>query len=207
MPLTIMAGGSRLAVVDGYSTPEPAANMVEIFSGGMDDGSNQVNIPFPFYINGNGHTAWHPGSNSYLLTGSSSFYNSLSLGPNPHPPLSGFHFGAADNSIQRLCIQDVPSKGLFRIRYEGTASSGGSLNNPNIIWVATLFDKGGDNKQYLEVAFGIHNRTLGTFGVTHGYSGGPFVNGGTITANSSYVFESDASGNNWIIHPGKKVIY
>jgi VCBS repeat-containing protein len=177
----------------------------EIVNGSEDDNYRSIDLGFNFKFYGIDYSSLYPGSNTYITAGDGSGqYYGLSL--NGGPPLPGIHLGSSDNSWQRVWSYFGPdaSPDYWRIRYEGTASTGGSPDYPNIVYEATYFNPSltGD-KQYVEVVFGIHNRTDGVFGVTDGSS--DYLAGGSINDYMSYVFESDLDGRNWRILEGYSI--
>ena len=177
----------------------------EIVNGSQDDNYLSVALGFNFRLYGSNYSTFYPGSNTYITASSgSSQYYGLSL--NGGPPYPGIHLGSSDNSWQRVWSYFGPdeSPDYWRIRYEGTASTGGTIDAPNIVYEATYFNPSltGDN-QYIEVVFGIHNRTHGVFGVTNGSN--DYLDRGSINDYTSYVFESDLDGRNWRILEGYSI--
>lgn len=177
----------------------------EIVSWSEDDSYRSVNLGFDFKLFGSSYSTLYPGSNTYITAqqGSGQYW-SLSL--SGQPPYPGIHLGSSDNSWQRVWSDFGPdsSPDYWRIRYEGTASTGGSRDYPNIVYEATYFNPSlTGNKQYIEVIFGVHNRTYGVFGVTNGSN--QWVSGGSINDYMSYVFESDLDGRNWRILEGYSI--
>lgn len=169
-------------------------------NGSVDDTSIGIGMPTPAKFFGTSYSTMYVGSNSYVTFGSgSSIYSSQTL---TNPALPGIAFGAADNSFQRVYSTTGTYKGVAfqRIRYEGNGSTSGTVGSPGIV-VEITFYAPTTTEQYVEVNIGNHNRTTGVFGVKNSSSTGT-VNGGTITANTTYVFKSDANGNNWTITKG-----
>ena len=193
-----------LSIVAGSDTLLGSAGMTQLVNSSYDDAYVQVNLPnFNFNFYGNSYSALYPGSNTYITAGSgSSNWSGLRLADNP--PLPGIHLGTADNSYQRLWSLNT-NPDFVRIYYEGTASTGGTVGNPNIVYEATFF-KPTAGYQYIEVVFGAHSRSNGNFGVSSG-SSNPSPTAGVLPIDdySSYVFRSDATGNNWTITPNSHV--
>lgn len=135
-------------------------------TGAQDD--NFVNIPIPFPVNflGSTYTSVYVGSNSYATFGmGSTVYSSISGANPPHP---GIHVGAADNSFQRiLYISESTTDGnIFRVRYEGTAATHGTIGSPNIVWELTFYQS---QPLIVDVVVGANARGLvGRNGVTNG---------------------------------------
>ena len=190
-----------LAVIAGTKSPVGPDGMTQIISASADDSFIEVAFPFAFFAGNVSRTSAFVGSNNYITFGAGrTEYNSLSLASNPSQ--SSIHLGSADNSYQRVFRFNDPSNRFTRIRYEGTAGTSGTSGSPNILWEVTLFNPSlSSGTQYVEVVFGVHNRTSGLFGV--GGSGITPLSGGTIQANQSYVFSSGSTGVTWTIESGK----
>ena len=159
-----------------------------------DDANLSVTIP-TFTINNTDYTTVFVVSNSYLTFGSgSTAYNSLS---GSEPALNKIHIGAADNSYQR--VSTISSGADYtRIRYEGTASTSGTLGSPNIVWEATFFDKGKTGGvPVVEILVGTHSRTTGQAGIA---STSAYYQTFTLAQNTSYVFVGNSSGTSWTIY-------
>lgn len=166
-----------------------------------EDDSNFGIIPLHnIYIYGLSYEYIYPGSNTYITIGTgTSVYASLSF---TVPPYRGIQLGSADNSWQRVWTKLESHR--TRIRYEGTALTSGTPGSPNIVYEVTFW-RVFDGYQYIEIKFGSHSRTSGVFGIQDG--AGAYVNGGTITANKSYVIRTNAIGNSPTIYSGYSMIY
>ncbi len=187
------------AISAGSAVLLGAGGMTQLVSVGQDDAFQTLTLPFYFSIAQYQTKTWYICSNTFInvLTSSTSYSGFAGN----FPAVPKFFLGAADNSWQRVWSQSGTN--YFRIRYEGTASTSGTVGSPNIVYEFTFFKAMG-NKQYIQVVFGPHSRSTGAFGVAS--SSAYFVNGGTITPNSSYVFESDLKGENWVMTPNSKII-
>lgn len=175
-----------------------SAGMTEIYSVSTDDGSVQITMPFDFYIAGTTFGNWFVGSNTYLTAGmGSSVYHSFA---GNHPAMPRIMLGAADNSFQR--VYTLTGANYFRVRYEGTAATSGTIGNPNIVFEVTFF-KPVNNEQYIQVTFGTHARNTGVFGIASASS--YYLTQPSITANSSYVFVGNADGTSWVLHANSKI--
>lgn len=187
-----------LEVVSGSATPVGSADMSMLINGSVDDQYIGISLPFNFYIAGNPYANWFVGSNTYITAGTgSTTYGGLSAS---NPSIPKFHLGAADNSYQRVFT--ISGQNYMRVRYEGSAGTGGTVGSPNIVYEVTFY-KPTETNQYVQVVFGTHNRTTGQFGVAN--SSAYYVNGGTITPNSSYVFVSNLVGTSWTMYPNSRL--
>lgn len=156
-----------------------------------------VLLPFTFYHSGVGYNSVYIGSNSYLTYGAgSNNYSGLS---SSNPALPKYFLGSADNSYQRVSYYSFNAD-YFRIRYEGTSGTSGTVGNPNIVYEVTHFNPNKTNgNNVIEVLVGKHGRTTGLFGSANTTN---YWASGTIAANQSYVFVGSATGNNHTIYSG-----
>lgn len=198
-----IASGTKAPIFGAGGGTYPPSGWTGLQNASADDASLSVALPFTWTINNTGYTSVFVGSNTYITFGSgSSTYSGLSASV---PALNKIHLGAADNSFQRVSSFSVNtgSQSYVRIRYEGTASTSGTVGSPNIVYEATFFNPsffGGKN--VVEVLVGNHNRTTGQFGVANTTT---YYASGTIAANQSYVFEGDSAGTLWTINTGFRV--
>jgi hypothetical protein len=193
---TITAGTRAPVFGAGAASPSPPTGYTANVIANADDANFNIAFGFTFYMSGTGYTSCFPGSNSYVTFGSgSTAYNSL--GPT-NPALDKFFFMGADNSWQR--VSTIVAATYIRIRYEGTASTGGTPGSPNIVYEATFFNPssfGGNN--VVELLIGTNNRPTGVMSVAS-----PSANyaTGTPTANQSFVFSGNSTGTAWTILSG-----
>lgn len=175
-----------------------SSGMIQVVNGSADDSNFQITLPFDFYLAGATYTNWYVVSNTYITAGTpSSNYSGLNAG---NPAIPKILLGAADNSYQQAFTQTGAN--YFRVRYEGTASTGGTVGAPNIVYELTFF-KPTDTEQLIQVTFGTHARNTGAFGIasaTTYYQSAP-----AITADSSYVLLGNLDGTSWVIHANSKV--
>ena len=158
---------------------------------------------FDLTIDSTPHNYASIGSNTYITfgPGSSSAYSGLS---ETNPFLNKIFFGASDNSYQRVYDRAEVVEGISvqRIRYEGTASTSGTLGNPNIVAEFTFFQPFSDGRQLIELRVGSHSRTSGLFMIA---SRNTAYASSTITANSSWVFIGNSTGTSWTMTPNRFV--
>lgn len=197
-----VAGTKAPLYGSGGGTYPPTASWTGIQNVSVDDNFLTISLPFTFYLAGTGYTTTYMGSNTYLTFSSgSSLYSGLSAS---NPALPKFMFGAADNSYQRVSTF-TSGTDYLRIRYEGTAATGGTVGSPNIVLEITLFNPNiMSGKNVLELLVGNHSRTSGAFGVANSST---YYASTTVSANQSYVFEGNSNGTSWTISTGYNVSY
>jgi hypothetical protein len=174
----------------------PTASWTGLLNSNADDAVTAVTIP-SFTIASTAYTTAYIGSNTYITFGAgSSSYSNLSAA---NPAYPKFMFGASDNSYQRVSSL-VSGTNYVRIRYEGTASTGGNAGSPNIVYEATFFNPamtGG--VPWLEVLFGQHARTNGSTMIADASTSYATY---TLAANQSYVFVGNVTGTAWTVYTG-----
>jgi hypothetical protein len=199
---SIVAGTKLPIYGTGGGTYPPTGSWTGIRNASDDDNFLTISLPFTFYIAGTGYTTTYMGSNTYLtFSAGSSIFNSLSASV---PAVPKFHFGAADNSYQRVSRYAFGTD-YQRIRYEGTAATSGTVGSPNIVLEITLFNPsvtGGNN--VLELLVGNHSRLTGARMVASATTQYATY---TLSQNQSYVFEGNSNGTSWTIYTGYNVNY
>lgn len=182
------------------------ASWVGLQNASADDAFLTINLPFTFFMAGTGYTQCFIGSNSYLtFGGGSTVYSALSAS---NPPVPKLMFGAADNSYQRVSTYTDVLNRFVRIRYEGSASTQGSVGFPNIVAEITLINPQNSFgffsfSQLIELRVGLHARTTGVSLIGNASTSYATY---TITPNQSYVFRSgDQTGTSWSVFTGQYV--
>lgn len=175
----------------------PPTGYTSIQNYSQDDNFLQISLPFTYTKDAVNYNSIFVGSNSYITFGNgSSQYSSLS-GGNPSVPT--LHIGSADNSWQRVAYKS--STNYLTVRFEGTASTGGTVGSPNIVWEATFFKYQNVNLDstvfnddhwghIIMLNVGTHSRTGGQFGISNGAS---YNAQGTIAAQTSYLIMGRAN--------------
>ena len=151
---------------------------------------------FNFTIDSASYMGAFIGSNSYLTFGAgSNVYSTVSASS---PALSKIHFGAADNSFQRVYTKAETIEGIQvqRIRYEGTGGASGTLGSPTIVAEFAFCQPFPDGRQLVEVRFGAHARAGFQFMIANATTA---YASGTLTANSSWVFIGNSTGTAWTL--------
>lgn len=125
-------------------TPFVAKNFEGNFTGGVDDGFWQVDLPFPISFLGTTYNTVYIGTNGYVtFNGGSTIYSGLNYASPAFPKIL---ITAADNSCQRIYYGTESTGSTFRIRWEGTADLHyrGPLGfdepgDPNMVWEMTFY--------------------------------------------------------------------
>jgi len=144
------------------------------FTGTQDDGYWTVPLPWNFQWGNTAYSTVYVGTNTYLTFGAGSTeYNSLGAST---PALRKIMVSAADNSCQRIYYgtEGVAPNRTYRIRYEGTNSTSGTLGSPNMVIEYIFYE---NNNYQVDIQIGQNARAPG--GVT-----GIFEADGTVVSNS-----------------------
>jgi hypothetical protein len=209
---TLVTGTKAPVLGTGGQNPFPASGWTSIISSSADDANTQVTLPFTWTFNNTGYTSFFPNSNDYITFGSgSNEYSGLSASV---PALNKIHFAGADNSWQRVS-SFTSGTNYKRLRWEGTASTSGSVGSPNMVYELTFFNPNLTNGvPWLELLTGQQARGTTTAGIISGiYSAsakltggdlGPFPNRG-VAANQSYVMVGNSIGTTWTVYTGYSV--
>ena len=109
-------------------------------SGSNDDGWWTLPLPWNIFYNESFYSTVFVSTNSYITFGSGS--SQLSGFSASSPALDKIMMGPADNSGQRIYygVEGTSPNRTYRIRYEGTAATSGTLGSPNMIWEATFYE-------------------------------------------------------------------
>lgn len=197
-----LVAGTKAPTYGASGGPYPPSGWTGIQNASVDDSFLTISLPFTFYIAGSGYTTTYMGSNTYLtFSAGSSIFSSLSAS---NPALPKFMFGAADNSYQRVSTF-TSGTDYIRIRYEGSASTSGTVGSPNIVLEITLFNPslmGGNN--VLELLVGNHARLSGVANVANSSTAYATY---TLAQNQSYVFQGNTNGTSWTIYTGYNINY
>lgn len=182
----------------GAASYPPASGWTGVVSSSGDDVSVSISLPFAVNLYGTAYTSVYVVSNGYLAFGSTTHtYSSLSAS---NPPCAKLLFGAADNSYQRVSYYS--SSDYVRIRFEGTPATSGTVGAPKLTAEFTFFNPpkfGG--KTVIEMLIGNfapRTNAVSLIANASGTDATPYV----LAANNSYVFESDAQGNQFSVLSG-----
>jgi hypothetical protein len=124
-------------------------------SGTNDDGFWTLTLPFNVEFIGLTTNIVYPGTNTYItFGGGSSAFNGLSFS---NPAFRKIIMSSADNSCQRIYYGTEGSSPnrTYRIRWEGTASTGGTIGSPNMVYEATFYEA---SPSQIDIHFGANAR-------------------------------------------------
>lgn len=109
-------------------------------TGTNDNGYWVLPMPFNITYNGTSYDSVFIGTNSYITFGGGSIEYINLVGS--QPPLPKIMISAADNSAQRIYFGTVGSSPnrTYRVRWEGTNGTSGTLGSPNMVWEATFYE-------------------------------------------------------------------
>lgn len=177
---TTYGDGGATWTPNGYTSVQNAS---------VDDTFLTLNLPFSIYYNGTLYSSIFIGSNFYITFGSgSSVFSGLGAGT---PALNKIMLQAGDRSYQRVGYQTDNST-FFKVRFEGTAATSGTLGSPNFVYEITFFNPAytPGNRTLIELIMGNMSATGGVTGL---YTTTALLASFTLSGSSSFVFESTTS--------------
>lgn len=156
------------------------------FTGVEDDGYWRVPLPFNITYLSTSYSDVYIGTNTYItFGGGSTNYSGLDA---TNPALPKIMISCADNSCQRIYYGtegSVPNR-TFRIRYEGTNSTVGTLGSPNMVYEVIFYE---NNNAQIDVHTGVNARWAISTGNVYPFSYSnvnvPLVGTLTVTDNTA----------------------
>ena len=132
-------------------------------SGNNDDGWWTLSLPWNVNYLGSSYSTVYLGTNSYLTFGGGS--NQYIANDAANPTLPKICISTADNSCQRMYYgtEGTAPNRTYRIVYEGTASSSGTLGSPTMVWEAVFYE---NNPSQIDVQIGANARAGSAQGIT-----------------------------------------
>lgn len=109
-------------------------------NGTNDDGNWALTLPWNISYNGNTYSNVYVGTNSYITFDQGGIAYS---GIIPTLiPVDKIMIRTSDNSCQRIYYgtEGVAPDRTYRIRYEGTNATSGTLGSPNMVWEAVFYE-------------------------------------------------------------------
>lgn len=153
------------------------------FTGNQDDGYWTVPLPFNIEYLGTTYSTIYVGTNHYItFSAGSTQYSSLGAST---PNLPKLMWSCADNSVQRIYhgVEGTSPNRTYRIRIEGTSTTGGILGSPNMVNEWVFYE---NTPAQIDLQCGINGRkTTGSGFTTEQLNSWGFVSGQRIPARVS----------------------
>lgn len=182
------------------ATGATASGWTNVRNGSADDANVEIPLGFTWTINNTGYTSVFVGSNNYITFGGG------------HNDYSGYSFSSwskpkiimtqtSDNSYQYVTYKQF--SGYTRIRFEGNASTGGSVGSGNIVWECTFFNTSLFSNPTVEVRCGSNGRgtsfTMGIGGPSSAYASHSSL------VNNSVVYEGNSTGTSFTAYTSQYI--
>ena len=179
--------GNRNPVYGGGAGEYPPSGWTGIQNSSVDDDFVTVPVSFSFNFNGTSYNTLYVGSNAYITFGAgSTLYGGLSASI---PGLNKIMIGASDNSYQRVSY--ISNSSYTRVRFEGSASTGGVVGSPNLVYEFTIWNPSiRSSRTVMEILVGAHGRTSASVWGVYSTSASISSPQGTLGANKSYIIEA-----------------
>lgn len=187
------------------STGSASSGWTTLQSSSTDDGNREVPLGFNWTINSTQYSSVYVGSNNYITFGS---------GQNT---FSGYNFSTwgipkilytmtSDNSYQYVTYKQFTD--YTRIRFEGNASTSGTVGSGNIVWETTFFNPAAvGNISLVEIRCGSNGRgTQFTMGIAGPSSTTAYASHNSLV-NQSVVYVGNSVGNAYTANVGSYVNY
>jgi hypothetical protein len=174
----------------------PPSGWTSQINSSQDDANFGLTLPFTFYFNGTAYTTVYVGSNAYITFGSgSSNYSGLSAS---NPAIDKIMMNSGDRSWQRVATYSTSS--YVRIRYEGSASTSGTVGASTVIYECTIFNPSVQSgNSVIEWIIGSSN-IISSTNIAGIYSSSALITAWSPAANTSYVFASNSTGTAWQVY-------
>jgi len=200
-----ITAGAQSPIYGSSSTGQTPSGYTTYISASRDDGNfNHYHPTVPFTINNTNFTRTYIGSNNYVTWGS---------GQNTY---SGYTFSSwgvpkllltmtSDNSYQYVTARTFGSD-YFRVRFEGNASTSGTVGQGNIVWEMTIFNSSVTPNGFgmIEVRVGSNGRGTGyTMGI--GNTSSAYASHSSLVNNSVVYRANNSSGTSWTYFLGYHV--
>jgi len=167
------------------SSSTPTVPGALTFVGSQDDGYWTVPLPFNVTFCGTTYNTIYIGTNTYITFGAGSSNWSQLNGTNP--PYPKIMISSADNSCQRIYYgaEGTAPNRTFRVRWEGTASTSGTLGSPNMVYEAVFYEA---TPNQVDVHTGVNARwstTVATYPFAAGDVSVPLTGVMTVSSNTA----------------------
>ena len=147
-------------------------------TGNNDDGYWTLALPFSITFLGNTYSTIYVSTNHYVTFGAGSTLYS-GLGP-ASPNLPKIMWACDDNSVQRIYygVEGTSPNRTYRVRLEGTASTGGTVGSPNMVNEFVFYEA---TPSQIDLQLGANARkTVGGGFTTEQLNGWGFISGQRI---------------------------
>lgn len=135
-----VSNGSSVEITNSLLGAGALTSLTAVQVGNADDGYWTLQLPFTISYLGVSYTSINIGTNTYITFGSGSS-DYAQLGP-ATPPYPKIMISCADNSAQRIYFgtEGIAPNRTYRVRWEGTASTSGTLGSPNMVYEAVFYE-------------------------------------------------------------------
>lgn len=162
---TLLNSAKRITTTSGSATisditlsllgPASLTSSTTVTTGSNDDGYWTLALPFNISFNGTSYNQVYIGTNTYItFGGGSTIYSGITYS---NPSFNKILISARDNSGQRIYYGEegvVPNR-TYRVRFEGTAATGGSIGSPNMLYEMVFYEA---IPNQIDVHVGVNNR-------------------------------------------------
>ena len=131
------------------------SNTTTVSAGSNDDGYYAITLPWNVNYLGTSYSTIYIGTNSYITFGTpATQYVSLNAA---NPAVPKICISSNDNSWQRVYygIEGTAPNRTYRVVYEGTASTTGTLGSPTMVWEAVFYE---NNPSQIDIQIGANAR-------------------------------------------------
>ena len=200
-----LVSGTGTLFKGSTSTGSASSGWTTLQSSSTDDGNREVPLGFNWTINSTQYSSVYVGSNNYITFGSG------------QTAYTGYNFGswniskilytmASDNSYQYVTYKQFTD--YTRIRFEGNASTSGTVGSGNIVWETTFFNPAAvGNISLVEIRCGSNGRgTQFTMGIAGPSSSTAYASHSSLE-NQSVVYVGNVSGTAYTAYVGSYVNY
>jgi hypothetical protein len=155
------------------------------FIGNQDDGYWGVPMPWNVTFCGTNYNTLYVGTNTYItFTAGSTNYSQLN---GTNPPFPKIMISCADNSCQRIYYgtEGTAPNRTFRIRWEGAASTSGTLGSPNMVYEAVFYE---NNNAQIDIHTGVNARwssVVSTYSFTYNDISVPLTGTMNVVGNTA----------------------
>ena len=200
-----LVSGTGTLFKGSTSTGSASSGWTTLQSSNDDDGNLEVPLGFNWTINSTQYSSVYVGSNNYITFGSGqNTFSGYSFSTWNIPKI--LYTMASDNSYQYLTYKQFTD--YTRIRFEGDASTSGTVGSGDIVWETTFFNPTAvDGISLVECRCGSNGRgTSFTMGIAGPSSSTAYASHSSLV-NQSVVYVGNTSGTGYAANVGSYVNY